>query len=46
MTNKNISGYKNWSEDVFVIKQIKNSVPWTYFISDLNGEEKSSQKTN
>ena len=23
----------------FVIKKIKNRVPWTYVISDLNGEE-------
>ena len=29
----------NWSEEVFVIKRIKNAVPWTYVISDLNGEE-------
>ena len=29
----------NWSEDVFVIKRIKNTVPWTSIISDLNGEE-------
>ena len=29
----------NWSEDVFVIKKIKNTVPWTYAIDDLNGEE-------
>ena len=28
----------NWSEDVFFIKQFKNSLPWTYVISDLNGE--------
>ena len=33
-------GYSpNWSEDVFVINKIKNTVPWTYIISDLNGEE-------
>ena len=24
---------------LFVIKQIKNTVPWTYVISELNGEE-------
>ena len=43
----------NWSEEVFVIKEIKNTVPWTYVINDLNGEEiigtfyeKESQKTN
>ena len=29
----------NWSEKIFVIKKIKNTVPWTYIISDLNGEE-------
>ena len=39
---KNIfaKGYTpNWSEDVFVIKKVKNTVPWTYVINDLNGEE-------
>ena len=38
---KNIfaKGYtQNWSEEVFVISKIKNTVPWTYVISDLNGE--------
>ena len=29
----------NWSEETFVIKEIKNTVPWTYVINDLNGEE-------
>ena len=29
----------NWSEEVLVISKIKNTVPWTYAISDLNGEE-------
>ena len=29
----------NWREEIFVIKQIKNRVPWTYVISDLIGEE-------
>ena len=29
----------NWSEEVFVIKEIKNTVPWTYVVNDLNGEE-------
>ena len=28
----------NWSEEVFVIKKIQNTVPWTYAISDLNGK--------
>ena len=39
---KNIfsKGYTpNWSEEVFVIKEVKNTVPWTYVINDLNGEE-------
>ena len=37
----------NWSE-VFVIKKVKNSVPWTYIISDLNQEKflKHFMKTN
>ena len=53
--HKNIfaKGYvSNWSEEVFISK-IKNTVPWTYTISDLNGEqiigsfyEKELQKTN
>ena len=29
----------NWSKEVFVISKIRNTVPWTYVISDLNGEE-------
>ena len=39
---KNIfaKGYMpDWSEEVFVIKKVKNTVPWTYLINDLNGEE-------
>ena len=53
---KNIfaKGYTpNWSEEVFVIKEVKNTVPWTYVINDLHGEEiivtfyeKELQKTN
>ena len=53
---KNIfaEGYTpNWSAEVFVINKFKNTVPWTYAISDLNGEkiigsfyEKELQKTN
>ena len=27
----------NWSEEIFVIKRVKNTVPWKYAISDLNG---------
>ena len=46
--NVRISKYKNifakgytpnCSEEIFVIKKIKNTVPWTYVINDLNGEE-------
>ena len=46
--NVRISKYKNifargytpnWSEEVFDINEIKNTVPWTYAISDLNGEK-------
>ena len=29
----------NWSEKVFVIIKVKNTVPWTYVISDLKGEK-------
>ena len=29
----------NWCEEVFVIEKVKNTVPWTYVINDLNGEE-------
>ena len=43
----------NWSEENFVVKKIKNTVPWTYVITDLNGEviagsfyERELQKTN
>ena len=39
---KNIfaKGYTpNWSEEFFVIREVKNTVPWTYAINDLNGEE-------
>ena len=53
---KNIfaQGYTpNWSEEVFIIKKVKNTVPWRYIINDLNGKEiigtfyeKELQKTN
>ena len=39
---KNIvaKGYTpNWSEKVFVMKEIKNKVPWTYVIDDPSGKE-------
>ena len=60
--NFSISEYKNifakghtsnWSEEVFVTSEIKNTPPWIYVISDLYGEEitgsfyeKELQKTN
>ena len=46
--NVRISKYKNifakgytpnWSEEVFVVSKIKNTVPWTYVANDLSGEE-------
>ena len=53
---KNIftKGYTpNWSDEIFVIKKVKNTVSWAYVINDLNGEEiigtfyeKELQKTN
>ena len=53
---KNIfaKGYvSNWSEEVFIIKKVKNTVLWAYVISELKGEEilekfyeKKLQKTN
>ena len=30
---------KDWSEEVFVMSKIKNTVPWTYVINDFNGKE-------
>ena len=43
----------NWSEEVFLVSKIKNAVPWTYVVNDLNGKEitetfyeKELQKTN
>ena len=39
--SKNIfaKGYTpNWSEEVFIIKRVKNTVQWTYIINGLNGE--------
>ena len=39
---KNIfaKGYTpNWSEQVFAVNKIQNTVPWTYLFNDLNGEE-------
>ena len=42
MQHKNIfaKGYTpSWSEEDFVIKKVKNTVPWTYVINDLNGDD-------
>ena len=43
----------SWSEEIFVISKTKNTVPWTYAVNDLDGEEiigtfyeKELQKTN
>ena len=39
---KNIfaKGYMpNWSEEIFIISKIKNTVQWTFVLNDLNGEE-------
>ena len=29
----------NWSEEVFVIKKVRDTVPWSYIINDINGKE-------
>ena len=29
----------NWSEEIFIIKKIKSTVPWTYVLNEINGEE-------
>ena len=54
--HKNVfaKGYApNWSEKIFIVSKIKNTVLWTYVISDRNDEEivgtfyeKELQKTN
>ena len=52
--NSFAKGYtSNWSEEVFGFSKLKNTVPWTYVVNDLNGEEtietfyeKELQKTN
>ena len=39
---KNIfpKGYTpNWSKEIFVDSKVKNTLPWTYELKDLNGEE-------
>ena len=53
-TNIFAKGYTpNWSEEIFVIKKVKNTVSRTYAINDLNSEEiigiffeKELEKTN
>ena len=42
---------RNYSEEVFVIKKVKSTVPWTYVTSDIKEivetfHEKELQKTN
>ena len=60
--NVRVSKYKNifgkvytpdWSEEVFVVNKIQNTVSWNYLINDLSSEEikgsffeKELQKTN
>ena len=48
-----ISRYKNifakgytpdWSVEIIVVSKIKNTVPWTYVINDINSEEMTKQK--
>ena len=29
----------NWSKEVFIVNKIKDTVPWTYEINDLNNEK-------
>ena len=39
---KNIfaKGYTpNWFEEIFIAKEVQNTVPWAYVINDLNREE-------
>ena len=39
---KNIfaKGYTpNWSKEIFIVNKIKDTVPWTYSLKDLNDEE-------
>ena len=31
--------HSNWSEEAFVIKNVKNNAPWKYFINDLKEDE-------
>ena len=39
-TNTFAKGYvPDWSEEVFVIEKVENTVLWTYIISDFNNEE-------
>ena len=42
----------NWSEEIFLITKVKNTVPWIYVINNLKGEEilerfmKNKKQTN
>ena len=47
-------GYvSSWSEEVFIITKVRNTVPWAYVINDFKGEQivgmfikKELKKTN
>ena len=28
-----------WSKEIFIVNKINDTVPWTYSLKDLNGEE-------
>ena len=43
----------NWSEEAFAVKKVKNNLPWTYLMEDLNDDgtvglffKKELQRTN
>ena len=29
----------NWSREIFIVNKINDTVPWTYSLKDLNGDE-------
>ena len=31
--------FPNWSGELCGIKKVRNTVPWTYVVSDLNGKK-------
>ena len=40
LKNMFAKGYTpNWSKEIFVVSKVKNTLPWTYELKDLNGEE-------